>query len=61
MMVIKNNYCWFGQIEENTPGFIANGEIIDIISVRNFEERYGLNLLMPPLDLRITMVFLKWS
>lgn len=39
MMVVKNNYFW---LPENSPaGFIANGDIIEIIRIRNVEERYG--------------------
>lgn len=39
-MVVKNNYFWLP--ETSKIGFIANGEIGEIRSVRNLHERYGL-------------------
>lgn len=39
-MVVKNNYFWLPQ--ESAMGFIANGEIGQIRSIRNIHERYGL-------------------
>jgi exodeoxyribonuclease V len=39
MMVVKNNYFW---LPENSPaGFIANGDLVEVLRVRNFEDRYG--------------------
>ena len=39
-MVVKNNYFWLP--ETSTIGFIANGEIGEVRSIRNIHERYGL-------------------
>lgn len=39
-MVVKNNYFWLP--ESSKMGFIANGEIGVIRSIRNIHERYGL-------------------
>ena len=39
-MVVKNNYFWLP--ETSTIGFIANGEIGEVQSIRNIHERYGL-------------------
>lgn len=39
LMVVKNNYFWLD--EESTIGFIANGDIIEVLSVRNVQELYG--------------------
>ena len=39
MMVIKNNYFWIDEKESNEVGFIANGDIIQVVRVRSFEER----------------------
>ena len=39
MMVVKNNYFWLP--EESKAGFIANGDIIEIVRIRNIEEMYG--------------------
>ena len=39
-MVVKNNYFWLP--ETSAMGFIANGEIGTIKSIRNIHERYGL-------------------
>ena len=38
-MVVKNNYFWLP--ESSQMGFIANGEIGEIRSIRNIHERYG--------------------
>ena len=39
LMVVKNNYFWSN--EESGIGFIANGDIAEILRLRNFEEMYG--------------------
>lgn len=39
LMVVKNNYYWLD--EESTIGFIANGDIVEVLSVRNVQELYG--------------------
>ena len=39
-MVVKNNYFWLP--EKSKMGFIANGEIGEVKSIRNIHERYGL-------------------
>ncbi|MBU1013148.1 MAG: AAA family ATPase [Bacteroidetes bacterium] len=39
MMVVKNNYFWLP--EESSAGFLANGDIIEILSIRKIEELYG--------------------
>lgn len=39
LMVVKNNYFWLD--EESTIGFIANGDIVEVLSVRNTQELYG--------------------
>ncbi|MGI6343116.1 MAG: ATP-dependent DNA helicase [Bacteroidales bacterium] len=36
IMVVKNNYFWLKDIEQG--GFIANGDIGEVLSIRNFEE-----------------------
>ena len=39
MMVVKNNYFW---LEDNSKvGFIANGDIIEIMKVKGIKELYG--------------------
>ncbi len=39
MMVVKNNYYW---LKPNTEaGFIANGDIIEILEIFNFKDLYG--------------------
>ncbi|MCX6250056.1 MAG: AAA family ATPase [Bacteroidetes bacterium] len=39
MMVVKNNYFW---LPEGSPaGFIANGDIVELMRIRRFEEMYG--------------------
>ncbi|MGN1215272.1 MAG: ATP-dependent RecD-like DNA helicase [Candidatus Cryptobacteroides sp.] len=41
LMIVKNCY----QFVKDVPGmdYIANGDIAKLVSIRNFEERYGLN------------------
>lgn len=39
LMVVKNNYYWLDQ--ESNIGFIANGDIVEVLSVRNVQELYG--------------------
>jgi hypothetical protein len=38
-MVVKNNYFWLKETDE--AGFIANGDIIEVLSIRNIKEIYG--------------------
>lgn len=40
IMVVRNNYFWL-QNEDNSNGFIANGDIAMIRKVRRVEEQYG--------------------
>ncbi len=39
LMVVKNNYFWLKETSE--AGFIANGDIIEILSIRKIQELYG--------------------
>lgn len=39
MMVVRNNYFWLS--EESQAGFIANGDIIEILKVKGYIELYG--------------------
>lgn len=39
LMVVKNNYYWLDQ--ESSIGFIANGDIVEVLSVRNIQDLYG--------------------
>jgi exodeoxyribonuclease-5 len=39
LMVVKNNYFWLP--EESTAGFIANGDIVELVRIRKIEEMYG--------------------
>lgn len=43
LMVVKNNYFWLDQDSE--IGFIANGDIIEVLSIRNHQEMYGFNFV----------------
>jgi exodeoxyribonuclease-5 len=40
VMIVKNNYSLIVE-EEEGPGFIANGDIAEVLKVRKIEERYG--------------------
>lgn len=41
IMIVKNNYFWLQDKEENSTAFIANGDIARIVKVRRTEEMYG--------------------
>lgn len=38
-MVVKNNYFWLQ--ENESVGFIANGDILEILKIKGYQERYG--------------------
>jgi ATP-dependent exoDNAse (exonuclease V) alpha subunit len=39
LMVVKNNYFWLA--EDGKMDFIANGQMIEVCKVANYEEKYG--------------------
>ncbi len=39
LMVVKNNYFWLKDSDE--AGFIANGDIIEVLDIRSIKELYG--------------------
>ncbi|RAR48954.1 ATP-dependent DNA helicase [Flavobacterium lacus] len=39
MMVVKNNYFWLKETDE--AGFIANGDIIEVLEIHKIQELYG--------------------
>ena len=41
LMVLKNNYFWLSNTSK--PGFIANGDIIEIIKIKSIKEIYGFS------------------
>ncbi|GAB2684975.1 AAA family ATPase [Mucilaginibacter koreensis] len=41
IMVVRNNYFWLQEREDDSTGFIANGDIARIKKVRRTEEIYG--------------------
>mgnify|MGYP006202846249 CR=1 FL=1 len=41
LMVVKNNYFWLKDIADSEAGFIANGDIIEILEIRKIQELYG--------------------
>jgi ATP-dependent exoDNAse (exonuclease V) alpha subunit len=50
MMAVKNNYHWLP--EESKAGFIANGDIIELLKVSSIKEQYGFRFV----DATIRMV-----
>ena len=50
VMVVKNNYSLIEEDEEG-PGFIANGDIAEVLKIRKIEERYGFRFAN--MDLRL--------
>lgn len=43
LMVVKNNYHWLD--EGSDMGFIANGDIVEVLSARNYQELYGFHFV----------------
>ncbi len=41
LMVVKNNYFWLKENDE--AGFIANGDIVEVLEIFSFKELYGFN------------------
>lgn len=39
LMVVKNNYFWLP--EDSAAGFIANGDIVEILKINKYENLYG--------------------
>lgn len=50
MMVVKNNYSWLP--DESKAGFIANGDIIEILRVGKMQEMHGFRFA----DVRMRMI-----
>lgn len=50
LMVVKNNYFWLKETDE--AGFIANGDIVEVLEIFNFKELYGFKFA----NVRIRMV-----
>ena len=49
LMIAKNNYFFLP--DDSPSGFLANGEFVEIMKVRNFEDNYGLRFA--DLELRL--------
>jgi len=43
LMAVKNNYYWVDELSE--VGFIANGDMMEVVSVRKTQELYGFNFM----------------
>ena len=41
LLVVKNNYFWAD--DDATMSFVANGDIVEVLSARHFEEMYGFH------------------
>jgi len=39
LMVVKNNYFWLDQSVD--VGFIANGDVIEVLRINNYEDKFG--------------------
>jgi exodeoxyribonuclease-5 len=39
LMVVKNNYFWLDP--KSVPGFIANGDMVEVVRIQRTEEEYG--------------------
>jgi exodeoxyribonuclease-5 len=39
LMIVKNNYYWLPA--ESTAGFVANGDIVELMRIRKIEDLYG--------------------
>ncbi len=43
LMVVKNNYFWIKEGPDFEAGFIANGDIIEVLEIFKIQELYGFN------------------
>ena len=43
LMVVKNNYYWLDV--ESEIGFVANGDIVEVLSIRNHQHLYGFHFV----------------
>jgi len=43
LMVVKNNYHWLE--DDSEIGFIANGDIVEVLGARHFQELYGFHFV----------------
>lgn len=43
LMIVKNNYHWLEV--DSSIGFIANGDIVEVMGIRNHEELYGFHFV----------------
>lgn len=43
VMVVKNNYFWLPQ--KSKVGFIANGDTVEVLSIRNREQHFGFDFV----------------
>lgn len=50
LMVVKNNYFWLAP--DSKPGFIANGDVIEIQAIYSYKELYGFHFA----EVRVVMV-----
>ncbi len=50
MMIVKNNYFWLS--DESKAGFMANGDIIEILKIRKIQHIYGFDFA----DVTIRMI-----
>lgn len=41
LMVVRNNYFWLDP--ESGPGFIANGDLVELQRIQNYEDLYGFH------------------
>ena len=41
LMVVKNNYFWLDP--QSSPGFIANGDMMEVLRIQKTEEEYGFH------------------
>jgi len=68
LMVVKNNYFWIKPTTE--AGFIANGDIGEILSISNHEDRYGFSFVdvqlrlvdypqQPPIEVKVMLDVLE--
>jgi hypothetical protein len=64
LMIVRNNYFWMDK--STSPGFIANGDIIEIIKVIGYQDLYGFRFAdiiahfpdypdMPDLEMKIML------
>ena len=51
-MIVSNNYFWLD--ESSNAGFIANGDIVEVIKIKEVIDRYGFRFAKKAIVIQMT-------